>query len=208
VHRADRVGVVVEQANQPEVGLPVRRELLAPFAAEAIGQGILTLVDGVEVATDPDARLAMQPRVAAGLAALHQEDSAAVAHHDVGNQLLVGGIVLGDRALDEPTATRDRHSQQLEIGSIGRSQTDEFAATGDLVARQARGRVLSLLEANRSGMDGPASLGVGAQTHRPVLALQGAAKGWRDTVFRHRTTPYRQKCAESVSASTESGSKR
>ena len=50
-------------------------ELLAPLAPKARGERIGVPVDGVQVPADPDARLAVEARVPATLAALHQEDA-------------------------------------------------------------------------------------------------------------------------------------
>ena len=75
VDGADRVRVVVQEADQLELGLPAGHQLLGPLATQAGHERILALVDRVEVAADPDARLAMQPRIAAGIGALHQEDA-------------------------------------------------------------------------------------------------------------------------------------
>lgn len=119
VHGAHRVRIVIQQAAQLERGLPAGIELFGPLAPQTGEQRIVAGVDRVEVPADPDAGLAMQPRVTAAGRALHEEDPIALAHDDVRNQLLQLLVVLGGGPIDVPAVLRHGDLQLDEVG-IGR----------------------------------------------------------------------------------------
>jgi hypothetical protein len=106
VDLADRIGVVVEQgdhallvtARQVEffLDLTLDRRLVSARTGFA-GTG----VDGIHVAADTDGNLRVQPVFAAGFAAGVVKDAVAVSEHAIGDELLVGRILLGFGAVHE-----------------------------------------------------------------------------------------------------------
>jgi hypothetical protein len=76
----------------------------------------------------PDARLAVEPRVAAGIGPFHKEDAVGVPHHDVGNELLPGRRFLGDRSIQEVRVLGHGRAELGERGRIGPAQAAEITA--------------------------------------------------------------------------------
>jgi hypothetical protein len=64
------------------------------------------------MSSDADARLSVQPYVAAGIGPLHEEGPRSVTNDDVGNQLLEAWIILGELTIDVSARTEHR---RLEI---------------------------------------------------------------------------------------------
>ncbi len=112
-------------------GSQIGLELLRPLASQAGHQRILTLVDRVEVAADADAGLPVETNVAAGLGPVHEEHPLPVADDDVGNQLLVGRVLLGRRPIEVSAIARDRRPQRLQVGIAGSTDSVEVASAGD-----------------------------------------------------------------------------
>jgi Flp pilus assembly protein TadG len=135
VDRSDRVRVVVQQAHQAELWLPVRLELLHPFAVQADHERVIAFVDRVEVAAHPNARLAMESCVAAGVRALHQKDAVAVADDDVRDQLLPLRGLLGDRPIEVAPVLKHRLTQFERLRVVCRTDTGEVTPARNAVAR-------------------------------------------------------------------------
>src|SRR6185503_18058333 len=85
VDAADVRGVVVDEAEQLELGLERRIDLFAPLASQAAAQ---IAVARVQVAADADRPQVVEPRVAAGLRPAHEEVARAVAQDEVRDHLL------------------------------------------------------------------------------------------------------------------------
>ena len=85
------IRVVVEQADGAEFGREAGLDLLFPLAYEA---AVHATILGVDVAADSDRVALVQPGVAPGASAPHQEQRALVAQHEVGNDLLPFGVGL------------------------------------------------------------------------------------------------------------------
>jgi hypothetical protein len=134
VHGADRVRVVVQHPDEPEFGRPRSHKLLGPLAAEASHERVLAIVDRVQVATDPDARLAVQPPIPARIGAFHEKDPRSIADEDVWNELLVRRIHLGGRSLQVATVCGHRASKGFESVLVGPANSAEVAATRNLLA--------------------------------------------------------------------------
>ena len=118
-----------------EFGLPVGLKLLQPLATQARHERVVALVDRVEVPSHPDACLAMQPRVAAGIGAMHQEDAFGIADHDVWDQLLVGRIVLGGGTIEIAALRRDRRAELRQQAPLRGADAVKIAAARDVRPR-------------------------------------------------------------------------
>ena len=95
----------LSRRDEPEVRHEVGGQLLGPLAPKAAGQ---VAVARVEVAADADRVAVVEPRVAAGARAPHQEVAPAVAQHEVRDHLLERRVDLhrGARAERPSRSTR------------------------------------------------------------------------------------------------------
>src|SRR6187401_2269322 len=102
VHGADRVRVVVDQAERNELALALDLDLFPELAPRGADERIRDRVFGVDVAPDPDRELAMQPSFASLLQTAHQKDLPRLpAHNRVGDHLLQRRRALRVSPLDE-----------------------------------------------------------------------------------------------------------
>ena len=127
--RADRIGVVVQQADELEIRFPIGDQLLGPFATKAGQERIGSLVHRIQVPADADAGLAMQTWVAARIGPMHEKDTLFVAHDDVGDELLVARNFFSDRAIQVAAMRGHRRAEIWQRGGIGFADSMEVAAT-------------------------------------------------------------------------------
>ncbi len=113
--------------------------------------GIVPIVHRIEVTTDADAGLAVQPRVATRIGPVHQEHGRSVADHDVWNELLVRRVLLGSRAVEVRSVVGDGSAQPPKQPFVGATDSVEITA----VRYGGPGQHQDLF-GHRSSLSGPA----------------------------------------------------
>jgi len=117
VDAADVRAVVVEQAQERGLRMPVGRHLFIPLAAQTTHQ---VAVRGVDMATDADRPAVVKASVATATGALHEEEPSPVAQQQIRDDLLPGGVVLG-----------------LGPGPVGSLRRDDGKVAADVPGRHA-----------------------------------------------------------------------
>ena len=141
VDAADVGRVVVQQADEAEVRLEVRDELLGPLAAQPAGE---VAVARVQVPADADRPAVVEPGVAAGPRPAHQEVALAVAQDEVRDHLLERRVDLHRGPRLEPAFGVDRGEERLDAvrpdaGPAGAGDDRRARHDEDLLAARRRG---------------------------------------------------------------------
>lgn len=124
VDAADVVAVVIDQSNDALLVRSGDEEFFVQFALHGTQVGVAVEVLGVGVAVvhvsaDADRDLGMQTRFAAGFAPGVSEEATAAADDEVGDDLFVGRVVLGQRAGEEKIMGRIEKGLDVAVGVEG-----------------------------------------------------------------------------------------